>query len=116
MPDDMSSEEISERLASLGTYDPETLKGHGDCVLTGYVHDENAIDGFRIAFNAGETDLNKLMEAAFRSWLAACQADYADQQSEEQFGETCEANEYEFTEDGVLFNVSRAGQSAQFPN
>ncbi len=101
MPDDMTKAEIRRRLKELGTYNRRTLKGHGDCKLTGYCADENAIDGFRIAFVRGkETDLNKLMEAAFRSWLKAAQDDCEDFYSDETFGEHCEANEYEFKEDG----------------
>src|SRR4051812_18699621 len=32
MPE-MEEEEVSQRLAGLGTFNPETLKGHGDCKL-----------------------------------------------------------------------------------
>lgn len=105
MPDDMEPEEIRRRLDQLGTYDAETLKGHGDCALTGVCHDEDAIDGFRIAFLRGKTDpdLNKLMEAAFDSWLKACHADAADQYTDDTFGEHCEANDYEFYENGKFY-------------
>lgn len=101
MPD-LEPEEIEARMATLGTYDPATLKGHGDCKLTGYGTDEDAIDGFRAAWHAGERDLSALMSAAFKTWLEAAQADCADMYSEERFAETSDANEYEFTEDGKL--------------
>lgn len=104
MPDDMSKKEIRERLKGLGTYNRTTLTGNGDCKLTGMALDEDAIDGFRIAFIRGkETDLEKLMQAAFKTWLKACQDDCAYQYTDEAFGEHCDANEYEFTEDGEMF-------------
>jgi len=103
MPDDMGHDEIAERLEQLGTFNPETFKGHGDCKLTGFCHDESAIDGFRKAFlKDGETDLDDLMRAAGETWLYACQADYEYQTSMEAFRETCDANEYEFDEHGNM--------------
>lgn len=99
MPE-LDKAEIAARLAELGSYNPETLKGDGECKLTGFCADDDAIDGFRIAFAEGEADLEKLMQAAFDSWLKAAQADCEDQYSDEQFGETCDANEYEFYENG----------------
>lgn len=102
MPE-MSKEEIAARLNELGAYNPETLKGLGDCKLTGYFMDEEAIDGFRIAFCSGEHDLTKLMKAAFKSWKKAAKEDYKWQLSDECLTETAEANEWEFTEDGQLF-------------
>ena len=100
--DELTRDEIGGLLAELGTYDPDTLKGHGECKLTGYGTDEDAIDGFRIAFMGGESDLNKLLQAAFRSWLAACQADCADYYSDERFAELCDINEWEFNESGDI--------------
>lgn len=99
MPE-MESELILNLLGQLGTYNPETLKGNGDCKLTGYCADEDAIDGFRKAFHAGERDLEKLMQAAFDTWLESAQSDYEYQNSDEQVGETILANEYTFTETG----------------
>lgn len=95
---------ILERLNRLGDFNPETLKGKGDNVLTGYCGDENAIDGFRIAwYKNGERDLGKLLQIGFKSWLEAAQEDYQDQYSDEQFGEFCEANEYFFLENGEMY-------------
>lgn len=94
--------ELAGKLLMLGSYDPETLKGHGDCKLTGVCFDESAIDGFRKAFHQGETDLESLMQSAFCSWLADCLADCADLLCYKQFSETCEANGYEFDENGDL--------------
>ncbi len=64
--------------------------------------DEGAIDGFRIAFHAGERDLGELMMAAFRSWLKEAQSDCEWQYKDEAFGEMCDANDYEFYESGEL--------------
>src|SRR5438445_9084571 len=50
MLDEMPEKEIRRRLETLGSYDRKTLKGDGECKLTGYVADEDAIDGFRFAF------------------------------------------------------------------
>lgn len=103
MPENPGEDEIGPLLADLGGYNAETLRGDGDCKLTGWVYDESAIDGFRIAFmRDGERDLDKLMEAAFRSWLEAAQADAAYDYSDEGLGETAEANEWEYYEDGRL--------------
>jgi hypothetical protein len=102
MPDDepMTKAEIRRRLKELGSYNRKTGRGDGECKLTGVCWDEDAIDGFRLAFRQGETDLDKLMQAAFESWLKACHADCEDFYSDETFGEFCEGNEYEFYEDG----------------
>ncbi len=103
MPDDLEEEEIKRRLDNLGGYNPDTLMGNGECLLTGVCTDENAIDGFRKAWHAGERDLDKLMQAAFKQWLKDCQEDCNWFYEDENFAEHCEANEYEFYEDGKMF-------------
>lgn len=95
---------IEELASQLGEYNPETLRGLGDCVLTGVCHDEDAIDGFRALYMTGERDLAKLMEAAFRTWLAACQDECEGFYSDEDFGEHAEANDLEFYADGSPFS------------
>lgn len=102
MPE-MEAEAIEAGLSQLGSFDPETLKGLGDCVLTGFCMDESAIDGFRAAWNDGERDLEKLMEAAGESWLEAVHDDCADQYSDATFEDFCEANDYEFLENGTFY-------------
>lgn len=97
---EMEREEIAAILKTLGSYDPITLQGHGDCKLTGFCMDESAIDGFRRAFFAGESDLAALLQCAFDSWLKDGQADAEGQYEDEQFAEHCEANGYEFDERG----------------
>lgn len=95
-----SRREIKKILDGLGSYDPKTLQGHGDCKLTGFCMDEDALDGFRRAFEGGESDLDTLLQAGFDSWLKSAQADCEGQYGDEQFAEHCEANEYWFTENG----------------
>ena len=99
---DGSAAEIEWRLGELGTYDPLTLKGNGDCRLTGCCTDEDAIDGFRRAFNGGETDLNALMQVAFRAWLEAAHKDCEAQYADAEFSENSDANEREYYADGRL--------------
>ena len=102
MPEDMTKTEIRKRLRDLGKYNRKTGRGLGECKLTGFCMDEDAIDGFRAAFKDGVTDLNELMQAAYETWLRAAQDDCAYQFSDETFSEMCEANNYEFTEDGSM--------------
>ncbi len=101
MPE-MGAAEIAAKLAALGSFDPETLKGHGDCKLTGFCGDEGAIDGFRKAYHGGERDLSKLMQAAFAEWLKEAQSDCEGQFTDETFGETADANDWTFTESGEI--------------
>lgn len=95
---------IEELASQLGEYNPETLRGLGDCVLTGVCHDEDAIDGFRALYMTGERDIHKLMEAAFRTWLAACQDECEGFYSDGDFSEHAEANDLEFYADGSPFS------------
>jgi hypothetical protein len=99
MPE-MDADEIRERMKSLGSFDSATGRGNGDCVLTGVSSDEDAIDGFRMAWNENESSLDKLMQAAFESWVSARHADYEYQCSDEALTELCYDNGYQFTEDG----------------
>lgn len=101
--DDITEQELKEIIDSLGTFDKETLKGHGDCVLTGYCADEDAIDGLRKAYFQGERDIKELLMSAMDSLFDSCQSDYEYQLSEKGYSEHCETNGYRFTEDGELF-------------
>ena len=102
MPE-LSHDEIKEIIQSLGEVDPETGKGAGDCMLTGYCADEDVLDGIREAFNSGIDDINILMQRGFVSWLKACQDDCECSYKDEAFGEHCDSNEYEFTEHGKMW-------------
>lgn len=99
----MGREEIEELLAQLGSYNKDTLRGDGECRLTGYCMDEDAIYGFRKAFHAGESDLTALMEAAYETFIRAAVADAEYQYSMEGYAEMAEANDYDFTEDGEIY-------------
>jgi hypothetical protein len=96
--------EIAATLAELGTYNPETLKGNGDCVLTGYCADEDAIDGLQQAWHNGERDLDTLMQAAFKTWLKAAQGDNEAFYEDDEFSEHSDANEYEYYQDGSIYD------------
>lgn len=98
----MPTAEIERRLKKLGSYNKRTGRGNGDCVLTGYCMDEDAIDGFRQAWRAGERDPGKLLRAGFSSWLKAAQDDCACQYSDEGFQEIADANDWMFYGDGGL--------------
>ncbi len=95
--------EIKKILAGLGSYDPKTLQGHGDCKLTGFCMDEDALDGFRRAFEGGESDLNELLQAGFKTWLKAAQDDCEGQYEDGQFSDHCDANDYWFEADGSRY-------------
>ena len=101
--EDLGEKEIEARLLALGSFNPETGRGNGDCKLTGCAYDESAIDGFRLAWRAGERDLETLLQAAFNECIKAAHADYAYDFGPEGFAETCEANGYDWTEDGKLW-------------
>lgn len=99
---ELTREEIAARLEELGAYDPENLRGTGECKLTGFCADEAALDGFRKAFFAGESDLNELLQAGFKTWLEDAQDEAEGQYEDENFAEHCEINGYEFNEKGEL--------------
>lgn len=100
LPEDLTKKEILSLLNKLGTYNKKTLKGHGDCKLTGYCMDEECIDGFRKAWFDGERDLLELINAGIHTWEQAVKADYEYQFTGEFFADHAEANGYEFTEEG----------------
>ncbi len=100
---------VEEELNELGSFNPETLKGPGDCKLTGVCFDEVLKDAFRKAWENGERDFNELMQAAFGEWLEDCQKDFEHQKSMEAFEETVEANEMEFLETGEEYNGANIG-------
>jgi hypothetical protein len=114
MPE-MGYAEARELMEQLGSYNPQTLKGNGDCKLTGVCHDEDAIDGARQWLYAqplppapeddedDETiDLGEMMDEAFDSWMRACSRDYESQGDDEQVRDSCEANDYWFYANGRL--------------
>lgn len=87
---------------TLGNLVEELGNGEGKCVLTGYCADEDAIDGVRHAYQAGERNVLRLLQAGFRTWLKACQNDCMSEYSDEHFSETARANGWLFMKDGTL--------------
>jgi hypothetical protein len=102
VPSDFEDINIYEKLAELGTFNPEALRGDGDCKLTGVCSDEAAIDGLRVAVVRGERDVNALLQAAFEEWITAARRDCEDEYSDKQFSETSDANDWWYTEDGKI--------------
>lgn len=100
---EFSAKDLKTQILSMGTFDKKTLKGLGDCKFTGYCADESACDGIRKAYFNGERDLKELLMAGYESWYKDCQTDYEYQLSEEGYSEHCEANDYDFTEDGEQY-------------
>lgn len=98
----MDVSELSKRLANLGGYNSTTLRGLGDCKLTGASTDEDVLDGFRIAFMRDkETDLKSLLLAGARELVMSCARDYQHQTSEDYLSERCDANGFLFLENGT---------------
>ena len=93
---------IESVLKDLGSFNPETLKRNGDCKLTGMCFDENLIEGLRIEFSKGETDMQELIQAGLSEWEECVRKDYEFQFTEEYLKEVFAANEYEFNEDGSI--------------
>ncbi len=102
--DELSENELSDLIISMGTYNVETLRGNGDCKFTGVCFDENVCDGIRAAYFGGERDIKELLKAGYWTWIKDCVNDFEYQQSMESFIETCEANEYTFEADGTMNN------------
>lgn len=98
--DDIEEDILADIVNELGSYDPTTLRGNGDCVLTGYCADEYAIDGLRKAYHAGERNVENLLWAGFATWRKACNEEYEYHMTDEAIAETCEANDYWFDENG----------------
>jgi hypothetical protein len=100
---EFSNEDLKTQILSMGDYDKKTLKGLGECKFTGYQADESVCDGIRIAYFNGERDLKELLMSGYESWYDDCKTDYEYQLSEEGYSEHCEANDYDFTEDGEMY-------------
>lgn len=98
-----SEEQLKNLISKLGSVNPETGKGKGNCVLTGYWVDEDAIDWLREVFNNGERVTVRLLQAAFEALLEVCQEDCKHQYSDEGLAELAEANDWEFLENGDIF-------------
>jgi len=98
--EEIPEEDLKNYILTMGEFDKETLKGLGDCKFTGYCTDEDAADGARKVYFNGERDLKTILEAGFNSWYKAVSEDAKYQFSMKGFAEDCDANNYEFYEDG----------------
>ncbi len=101
--EEIEENELKELIMQMGEFNPDTLKGLGDCKFTGVCFDEDAADGARKAFFNGERDINEILQAGFDSWLKSVHADTDFLTSDEGIKEEIEANEYDFTEDGEQY-------------
>ena len=113
MPE-LSFQETSILLSDLGNYDPNTFRSTGENCLSGEgdyededMFDAVAVQGFRIAFNKGESNIDKLMEAAFRFWLEYCQTLEKSLGEDEAFAQYAEECGMEFYEDGRKYKQKR---------
>ena len=108
---DMDYGDMLALLGKLGKFDEETMRGHGDCVLTGVCYDEFAIDGFRKEFfnGAAAPTLEKCLLAAWTSLLKVCQDEMEYNQGEEAFKEECSGEGQEFYDDGRCYYDRHSG-------
>ena len=76
------------------------------CVLTGYCADEDILKPIYDFLKSPDTDttLYDLMDKCLDNFFKSCRDDMEYQCSEESFEESCEANEYEFFENGEMYN------------
>jgi hypothetical protein len=100
-----TAKELKALIIGMGTYNKKTLRGDGECKLTGVCFDEDFFDGVRKCyFKEKARQIDTLLRAGFQSLLRAAQADAEHQFSIEGYAEHCEANEYTFEEDGSMRN------------
>jgi hypothetical protein len=78
-----------------------------DCPLTGYCMDICILDPvYKFIKNpVPNTSLNDLIEDCFSSWVKGCNDDLEYSASMEAFIESCNANEWTFTESGKMENI-----------
>ena len=76
------------------------------CVLTGYCADEDILRPIYDFLKAPDTrtTLYDLMDKCLDSFFKSCRDDMEYQCSEESFEESCAANDYEFLENGKMYN------------
>ena len=96
-------ESINRMIEEAGFYDPITLSGYGDCLLTGFCMDEPLLDGFRKHWAVSTGDLRGALQAGISELLHECAADYHYSMSEPALLEAAEMFEWEFSERGIPF-------------
>jgi hypothetical protein len=79
---------------------------NNDCVLTGYIADYEILSPIYEFLKKPSNDIsyNDLIRKCLDSWLDYCHKDYEASLTEEYFIETCEANEWQFMENGDMCN------------
>lgn len=87
------SEQAKEKAVEINAYDCEFFDA--DEFL-------ESLKKFAEHFNC-ERDMNTLLQAGYKTWFKAANNAYEYQLSKEGYADHCEANEYEFTEDGKRF-------------
>jgi len=97
-------DELKGYIEGMGKYDPETLKGLGSCMFTGVCFDESLGDGARKEYYSGTTGISDIIHAGISEWEIDVKKDCEYNYSEECYAETCESNEYLFTEEGQLWS------------
>ena len=102
IPENMPEKDIFDLLNELGSYNKKTLRGEGECKLTGYCMDEELIDGFRKSWFSGERDLRELINAGISQWEITVRKDYEFEFTMEFFADHADVNGLEFDEEGNL--------------
>lgn len=103
--DSENIDSLRDAIERLGSYDPDTKEGYGDCVLTSAFWDEEISDGARKAFLIdGVTDRKEVARKAFEHLERAVQSVYADMTSEWYIAEVADMNDWRFTDNGTRWN------------
>lgn len=82
----------------------KAVKQHCNCNLTGYWIDDSLLEPIRKWLaNPCKTDtFTDIMADALNEWVNDCEKDFEYAQSEEAFESDCEANNWEFYENGEM--------------
>ena len=83
-------------------WEPDEILQEAEGYKVGYYIDAVLADSVKASVKSGETDLEAMLIAAFYDVVKSVQADYEYQTSDEAISETCEANDYWFTEQGEI--------------
>jgi hypothetical protein len=82
----------------------KVIKDNGGCPFTGYCMDDTLLDSIIKYLKTPDLRMTykELMSDCLDNWLYACRDDYEHSMSMEYFEEMCEANEWEFYENGSM--------------
>jgi len=76
----------------------------GECPFTGVCYDEDIIDSFRDIKVKTESDLLQVFSIIQENYIRSIHDEYESMISHSYISDHCEANEYEFTKDGILYS------------